>query len=113
MDTLTVDEVNAQPQRLVADAVRGEPAMVMQDGQPVLMAVPMGAGLEALEVRLELAVRLFDRDQISAGVAARIAGLSLSEMLAELTKRQIPVVRYSDDEFKEEMQHVRSLTRRG
>ena len=113
MDTLTVDEVNAQPQRLVADAVRGEPTMVTQDGKPVLMAVPMGAGLDAPEVRLELAVRLFDRDQISVGVAARIAGMSLNNMLSELSRRQIPVVRYSDDDFKDEMKHVHALTRRG
>lgn len=113
MDTLTVDEVNAQPQRLVADAVRGEPAMVTKDGQPVLMSVPMGAGLEAREVRLELAVCLFDRDQISVGVAARIAGLPLNDMLNELSKREIPVVRYDDAEFKEEMKHANALTRRG
>jgi predicted HTH domain antitoxin len=113
MDTLTVDEVNAQPERLVADAVRGQPAMVTQDGQPVLMTVPMGAGLEAPEVRLELAVQLFDRNQISVGVAARIAGLPLNDMLSELSQRQIPVVRYRDDDFKEEMKYVHTLTRRG
>jgi predicted HTH domain antitoxin len=113
MDTLTVDEVNAQPQRLVANAMRGESVMVIQNGKPVLMAVPMGFGLEASEVLLEVAVCLFDRDQISVGVAARIAGLSLNDMLKELSKRQIPVVRYSDDDFKDEMKRIDSLTRRG
>jgi predicted HTH domain antitoxin len=110
MNTITVDEVNAQPQRLMVEAVRGEPVMVTQDGQPVWMMVPLCSGLEALEVRLELAVHLFDRDQISASIAARIAGLCLSEMLGELSKRQIPVVRYSEAELEEELKRLPPLS---
>jgi predicted HTH domain antitoxin len=113
MDTLTIDEVGSQLQRLLADIARGEPAMVTKDGLPLFMAVPMGTGLEAPAVRLELAVRLFERGQISLGVAARIAGLSSSEMVDEFGKRAIPVVRYDQEDFREEMEYVRTLTRRG
>lgn len=113
MHTLTVNEANNHLQQLVADAVRGEPALVMQDGQPLFMAVPMGEGLDAREVRLELAVTLFDREQISVGIAARIAGLSTSDMIDELGKRQIPVVRYSEEELASELAYVRSLADRG
>ncbi len=112
MDTLTVDEVTAEPQRLVADAVRGEPALVTQDGVPVMMTVPLGAGLESEQVRLELAVRLYDREQISAGAAAQVAGLSTAEMLRELSKRHISVARYNEEDFKEELRNVANLTGR-
>lgn len=113
MHTLTTEQMRTQPQSLLADAKRGEPALVVENGQPILMTVPMGQGLEAREVRLELAVGLFDREQVSIGIAARIAGLSISEMIDELGKRRIPVVRYGEDEFEEEMKYVRTLAGRG
>lgn len=52
-------------------------------------------------VRLEIAVSLFDREQVSIGVASRIAGLAISEMIDELDRRRIPVVRYSKEELAE------------
>lgn len=113
MHTLTYEEISLHPQSLLADAKRGEPALVVENGQPVFMTVPMGQGLEAREVRLELAVGLFDREQISIGIAARIAGISISEMVDELGKRQIAVIRYSEDELQEELKYVRTLTGRG
>ncbi|MGH8523473.1 MAG: UPF0175 family protein [Gammaproteobacteria bacterium] len=50
--------------------------------------------------------------QISIGVASRIAGLSINEMIDELGRRRIPVVRYSEEELAEEMKYVRGLTGR-
>ncbi|MEW5789790.1 MAG: UPF0175 family protein [Pseudomonadota bacterium] len=77
------------------------------------MAVPLGIGLNATEVRLELAVSLFDQEQISMGVAARVAGLSISEMIDELGKRKIPVARYGPGELEQELEYVSVLADRG
>ena len=79
------------PDKLLSDAHEGVIAVVTRDGEPVFMAVPMGASLDSLSVRLELAVSLFDREQVSIGVASRIAGLSISETIDELGRRRIPV----------------------
>ena len=87
-------------------------ALVTRDGEPVFMAVPLGASLDVLKVRVEIAVSLFDREQTSIGVASRIAGLSISEMIDELGRRAIPVARYSEQEFAEEMTYVRGLAGR-
>ena len=100
------------PDTLLSDAHSGAIAVVTQDGEPVFMAVPMGASLDSPGVRLELAVSLFDRGQVSISVASRIAGLSISEMIDELGRRQIPVARYSGEEFAEEMKYVRGLAGR-
>lgn len=113
MDTVAFDQTGSHWQRLLADIARGEPALITQDGQPLFMAVPMGAGLESPTVRLELAVGLFERGHISIATASRIAGLSTTEMIDELGKRSIPVVDYDQKELKEELAYVRSLTRRG
>ncbi len=103
MHTLTVEELARQPQRLLEDAERGEMSLVTRSGQPVLLAVPLAGGLDAREVRLELAARLYDREQISLGVAARIAGLSYGEMIDEFGRRDIPVLRLEPGELEREL----------
>ncbi len=113
MHTLSQEEVSRQPNHLFDDIDRGEPALVMRGDQPLFMAVPLGKGLNAIEVRLELAVSLFDQEQISMGIAARIAGLSISEMIDELGKRKIPVARYGPGELEQELEYVSTLVDRG
>ena len=68
--------------------------------------------LDSQRVRLELAVSMFDRELVSIGVAARIAGSTIGEMIDELGRRRISVTRYSQEEFAEEMKHVRGLAGR-
>ena len=112
MASIPVEQFLERPDRLLSEAQRGEIAFVTQDGEPVFMAVPMGANLDARKVRLEIAVSLFDREQISIGVASRIAGLAISEMIDELGRRRIPVVRYSTEELEKELIHFRGLSDR-
>ena len=103
MNTLTIEDLARQPQRLLEDAERGEPTLVTRAGAAVLLAVPLAAGLDAREVRLELAARLYDHEQISLGVAARIAGVSYSEMMDELGRRNIAVIRLEPGELEREL----------
>ena len=109
MHTLTPEDLTNQPGRLLEDAQRGEASLVIDDGVAVLLAVPLGAGLDAIEVRVELAARMFDHDQISLGLASKIAGLSYSEMIDELGRRGIPVVRYGANDMAKELEYVRTL----
>lgn len=112
MGSIPVEQFLEHPDRLLSEARDGEIALVTQDGAPVFMAVPMGASLDAPKVRLEIAVSLFDREQVSIGVASGIAGLAISEMIEELSRRRIPVVRYSKEDLAEELKYVRGLSGR-
>ena len=103
MHTLTTDELQRRPGQLLEDADRGELAVVTRDGEPVLLAVPLGKGLDQPGMRLELAVRLFDHEQIGIGVAARIAGLPLAAMMDELGRRHIPLIRTTAAELEREL----------
>lgn len=107
MHTLTDDELKRQPARILEDARRGEPALVTVDGEAVMMTVPLGKGLASPAVRLELAARLFDSEQISQGLAARIAGLAYSDMVDELGRRGIAVVRYPVEDLPRELDYLR------
>ena len=113
MRTLNTDVLREQLQSLLADAKRGQPALIVDGGEPLFMTIPMNLGVDAREVLLELAIKLFDREQVSLGIAARIACLSISEMIDELGKREIAVIRCSAEEFEEEMKYVRTLADRG
>lgn len=112
MISISVKQFLDHPDKLLSDAQAGEIAVVTRDGEPVFMAVPMGGSLDRRRVRLEIAVSMFDHEQVSIGVASRIAGLSISEMIDELGRRRIPVIRYSKEDLEEEMKHVRSLVGR-
>ena len=103
MHTLTVEDLARQPQRLLEDAERGEPSLVTRSGEPVMLTVPLAGGLDAREVRLEVAARLYDHEQISLGVAARIAGVAYSEMIDELGRRGIAVIRLEPGELEREL----------
>ena len=103
MRTITADDLARQPQRLVDDAQRGDSAIVTVAGEPVLLALPLGKGLDSQPMLLELAVTLFDREQISLGLAARLAGLSYSEMIDELGRRGVAVIRLQPGELEREL----------
>ncbi len=112
MQTHTIDEITQVPAQLERDTARGEPVIVTRAGEPLYMTVPLGKGLDPKAVRLELAVNLFDREQISLGLAARIAGIPLSEMLDLCAQRKIAVVRYSAEELDTELQYADGLALR-
>lgn len=103
MGSISVKQFLEHPEQVLAGAREGSIALVEQDGEPVLMAVPMGAKLDDAAMRLELAVSLFDRGQIGIGVAARIAGLTISELIDELGRRRIPVVRTTAEDLEREL----------
>lgn len=103
MHTLTADELNREPQQLIDDAQRGEASIVTVAGEPVMLAVPLGKGIDSQPVLVELAAALFDREQISLGLAARIAGLSYSEMIDELGRRDIAVIRLHPGDLEREL----------
>lgn len=103
MHTLTTDDLARDPQRLLADAQRGEASLVMQGGSAVMLAVPLGKALESAELRLELAARLYDAEQISLGLAASMAGLPYSAMIDALGQRGIATIRTPPEELEREL----------
>ncbi len=109
MHTLSDDELRRKPQVVLDDAKRGESALVTVDGEPVMLALPLGPVSGNSTERLELAVSLYERDLLSLGLATKVAGLSYSRMVDELSRRRIPVVRYDVDDLERELAYVRTL----
>ena len=103
MHTLTADELQHAPDALIAGAQRGEAAIVTVAGAPVMMTVPLGTGIGVQRVLIDLAATLFDREQISLGTAARMSGLVYSEMIDELGRREIAVIRPGTEDLEREL----------
>lgn len=103
MHTLTDDELRRQPQTLLDETQRGEVTMVTVDGRAVMMAVPLDDGVPSDAALLDLAAALYDRELISLGRAARISGLSYSEMIDELGRRNIATIRLAPGELEREL----------
>jgi predicted HTH domain antitoxin len=109
MHTLTTNDLAAQPGRLLDDARNGQADMVLSDGQPLMLTVPLGGDAGSPRALLELAVALYQADRISLGRAAEVAGLPYARMVDELGQRGIATVRYTVEELDRELAHVRTL----
>lgn len=103
MQTLTDDDLQRAPQQLLADARRGELTVVTTDGRPVMLAVPIADGAPMRSALVDLAAALYDREEITLGTAARIAGISYSEMVDELGRREIATIRTTPEELEREL----------
>jgi predicted HTH domain antitoxin len=64
------------------------------------------AKLTPEQVRLELAVSLFQQERLSLGLASEMAGLRVAEMMAELGRRRIPL-HYGVEELREDLATLR------
>lgn len=102
MATLTAEEVTTQPQRLLDDARKGPSDMVLVEGRPLLLTIPLPLDAGLPEALLELAVALYESDQVSLGRAAEVAGLPYSQMIDALGRRGLPVVRYGIEDLDRE-----------
>ena len=103
MSTFTADELRLHPDRLLDDARLGRSNIVTVDGQPMMLTLPLGQGAGSSAERLELAAALYDRDQLSLGLAAKVAGLGYSQMIDELGRRGIATIRLSPGELGREL----------
>jgi hypothetical protein len=104
MHTLTTEDLALRPQRLLDDAARGETS-ARDPGRRAGAAGRAAWALAPTRARCgwTLPARLYDSEQISLGVAARIAGLSYSEMIDALGARGIATIRLEPGELQREL----------
>src|SRR4029453_16325005 len=103
MGAISVEELARRPARLIEEAERGQVSVVTKDGRPLFLAVPYDERLAEEEVHLVVAVHLYEKELVSLGRAAKIAGLPLTDFIDRLAALKIPVARYSSDELSREI----------
>ncbi|MDR2759789.1 MAG: UPF0175 family protein [Spirochaetaceae bacterium] len=73
----------------------------------VTLNVPEAANLSETDAQLLFAIKLFEAEKLSLGKAAEVSGLSYRTFHELLTRYHIPVVSYSDDEIKMDIENAR------
>lgn len=70
----------------------------------VEMTIRVPMTLTEDEVKLSLAVKLFEEGKLSLGQAAELAGFSLRAFIEILGRRRIPVFNYSAEDLRQEFE---------
>lgn len=68
-----------------------------------------GSDVTERDVRVEIACRLYDAEKIGKGAAARMAGLTRMEFEEELIRRDLPLIRYSEEMWKRDLEALEQM----
>lgn len=104
MEMFTVRDLRNRTGELIREAELGHLSVITKHGQPVFVAVPFDEALLESGVRVSMAVHLFADHKITLSQAAKLAGISVSEMMDKLAERKIPVANYSTEELLDELE---------
>jgi len=67
-----------------------------------------GSGLTVEDIRLDVAISLYQREKVSLGKAAEIAGMNRWEFQKELAERKIPL-NYSISDLEKDFQTILNM----
>ena len=67
------------------------------------LKIDLPLDLSPEEVRLLLAIKLYEAEKVSLGQAAKVAGFSKRAFMEILGRHQIPVFRYSPEDLRQEL----------
>ena len=113
MQTVNIRQLKTNPSTALAVAREDDMVVVMNRDRPQALLVDLERlGVPDLPaVRVALAVSLFRSGSVSAGFAARMADMPLSDMLTLLSSQGIPLTGQGPaaaDEVRDEMRRARS-----
>jgi len=103
MDIFNVRDLRERPGALIRDAEQGNLAMVTKRGHPVFIAVPFTEELVKLGLSKALALKMLEEKHVTLRQAAKIAGVSLEEMIDLISYTDIRVVDYEPSELDREI----------
>ena len=114
MRAVNIRELKNNPSEALRSAREDDLVVVMNRDQPqaVLVDLTRLKLPDMASVKLALAVALFGQGHVSLGYAARIAGKSLSEMMAILTHMGIPIVKVSGPDIEHDLATLDAWTKR-
>ncbi|NEO55199.1 MAG: UPF0175 family protein [Okeania sp. SIO3B5] len=72
--------------------------------------VLLSARMSEAQLKLEIAIMLFQQDRISIGRARRLAGINLLEFQREISERGI-CIHYDVEEFEEDIKTLQEMGR--
>lgn len=102
-DVFSARDLRLRSGELFRDAEQGRLSVITRHGRPAILAVPFDERLLALGLHRALAIHLFETGNLSLAQSARLAGLSIEELIELLGKEGIPAVDYPAGELASEL----------
>ncbi len=78
-------------------------ALTIEYPDDLLVATGQSASMFEEELRLLLAVKLFEMRRLSLGKAAQLCGLSKLRFMDELARLKVPIINLDDDQIADEL----------
>jgi predicted HTH domain antitoxin len=104
VQTFSIRDLRDRSGELTREAEEGRLSLVTKHGQPLFVSVPFGDKLIEHGVNVALATSLFKTGDLSLGQAKSLAGMSHHAFMEHLGQLKIPVINYSVDELKQELE---------
>jgi predicted HTH domain antitoxin len=113
MKALSIRELKNNPSAALRQAQADDLVVVMNRQQPQALLVDLArlGGADLAGVKFALAVTLFRQGQVSLGYAARVAGLSVSDLIERFGRMGIPIVTVDDRELDHELAAIETWQR--
>jgi predicted HTH domain antitoxin len=77
----------------------------------VTLNIPEAANLSETDAQLLFAIKLFEAEKLSLGKAAEAAGLSYRTFYEMLIRYKVPVVSYSEEDIRMDVENARRYFR--
>ena len=103
MNILSTNELKESPLKLCQIAEQGNLSLVTQDERPIFITMPFTEELIKLGVFKECAIRMFEEHKMTLRQAAKLADVSLEEMMSLLSNAQVDVIDYDPTDLDLEM----------
>lgn len=103
MKSFDINDIRKNPDTLLNCAASGQFSIVTRSGHALLLAVPFDAHAETPGLATVVALQLFKDQQVSLSGAARIAGLSYSDMINCAARSGIPVIDLTVSELAQQL----------
>lgn len=113
MKALSIRELKNNPSAALREAQADDLVVVMNRQQPQALLVDLArlGGADLAGVKFALAVALFRQGQVSLGYAARVAGLSVSDLIERFGRMGIPIVTMDDRDLDHELTAIETWQR--
>ena len=103
LDVFSVRDLRNRSGELLRDAEAGQVSLITKHGKPAILAVPFDERLIDQGVHRAMALHLFESHQVTLAQAAKLAGLSLEDLVELLGEVGIPAVDYPAEELEAEL----------
>lgn len=106
MDTFTVRDLQERPGKIIREAEQGHLSLVTKRGQPIFLAVPFRETLLEMGLHKVLALQLLQQNHLTLRQAARLACISVEEMMPLASNFEIDLVDYTKEDLEQEISLV-------